>query len=240
MTMSLTRRALGRFGVPAKFLDDRYDLNQVQAFEFALRRSGRSLSDCRSILDFGCGDGRLLAHLVRLAPAASICGVDVLPAAVARCRRRFPRCRFEVGPVTPPLRLDGDGFDLILSYSVFTHLSEANHKAWLEELAGLLRPGGVMAHTIHSMTAIERMRWSSPANLEKYALPLTIPEYHYAISDPGRPEYGVTIIRREYVERHWPTYSGLDVLAYAEAAVESYPEGCHDIVVLGRGRAGTD
>lgn len=231
--MNATRTALWRLGVPIKFLDDRYELDQLQAFEFALRRCGRSFSDRRAILDFGCGDGRLLAHLVRLAPGASIVGVDVVPDAVARCRRRFPRCRFEVGPVTPPLRLDG-GFDLILSYSVFTHLSEANHKAWLKDLAGLLRPGGVMAHTVHSMTAVERMRQFSPANLAKYALPSTIPDYHYAVPDPARPEYGITLIRREYVEKRWPAYSGLDVLAYAEAAVESYPEGCHDIVVLGR------
>ena len=58
------------------------------------------------------------------------------------------------------------------------------------------------------------------------------PGYHYVVKNPSTPEYGLTIISKEYVMTRWPRYSGLTLVDYAEGAIESYPEGCHDIVML--------
>ena len=220
-------------------LERRYDLNQFQRFEAVLNRHGRSLATSASILEFGCGKGRLLQYLFEYAPKAQLAGCDVRAEAIDAWRRRFPAGRFAVNGATPPLRFGGERFDLIYSYSVFTHLSEPNHQAWLAELARLLAPGGVMLHTVHSETYLRRAALFSPAILEKYRLAEPVeavlrhgPDYLYVADNPATPEYGHTIIRQAYVAAQWPQASGLELLEYVEGAIEAYPEGCQDLVLM--------
>ncbi len=215
--------------------------NQLQAFETVLRRHGRSLRPCRSILEFGCGYGRLTRYLFTLAPQAEIAGCDVSVRDIAFCRRTYPTGRFFVNQVTPPLDLPEAQYDLIVSYSVFTHLTEANHKAWLCELARVLRPGGVMLHTTHSILSLRLIELFSPERLPKYGLGGSVEDfaasatpYHYAQDNPALPEYGMTIISPDYIRQHWPAYSGLRVLEHAEGAMMGFPEGCQDVVMLAK------
>jgi len=217
----------------------RYSINQLQKFEAVLNQNGMSLLQFKSILDFGCGFGRLTQHLFELIPNTRIFGCDTEPHLVATCRKKFPQGTFITNNPTPPLDVNNEVFDLIFSYSVFTHLSESNHAAWLKELAEKLRPGGIMMHTIHSYEALKRLEIFSPESLDKYKLPEPVhsffqpsDRYHYNVTDVSKPEYGYTIISKDYVMKKWPTYSGLRLVDYAEGAIESYPEGCHDIILL--------
>lgn len=220
-------------------LERRYDLNQLQRFEAVLNRHGRSFAEAGAILEFGCGEGRLLQYLFEYAPKASVFGCDVLSAAVEACQRRYPAGRFAVNGAAPPLAFQGAAFDLIYSYSVFTHLSEANHQAWLAELARALAPGGVMLHTVHSHAYLRRAAMFSPETLAKYgfAKPADVllregPSYIYIVDNPAMPEYGHTIIRKEYIQARWPRDTGLEVVDYVEDAIQAYPEGCQDLVLL--------
>ena len=222
-------------------LQRRYDLNQLQRLEAILNRHGRSFRRCASILEFGCGAGRLARCVADLAPQAAISGCDVEPEGIRQCRRRCPRGRFVVNQWAPPLDMADEAFDVLYSYSVFTHLSEANHLAWLTELARLVRPGGVMLHTVHSYEYLRRTACFSPRSLDKYRLPGSIDafiasglEYFYAVEDPAAPEYGHTIIRKEYVISRWPQATGMTLLESMEGAIESYPEGCQDVVLLAK------
>jgi SAM-dependent methyltransferase len=219
----------------------RYNLNQLQRFEAVLNRHGRSLRAFPSIFDFGCGDGRLAQYLFTLAPGARVCGSDVRSEVIDACRRKHPQGRFLVNRPTPPLAIEDEAFDLIYSYSVFTHLTEPNHKAWLRELTRMLKPGGVMLHTVHSYEYLRRAAFFSPESLKKYAV-VEPPEafmcagrdYLYVVEDPAAPEYGYTVMRKEYVLETWPRESGLTLLDYVEGAIESYPEGCQDVVLLAK------
>lgn len=220
-------------------LERRYNLNQLQRFEAILNRQGRSFRTASAILEFGCGTGRLTQYLFELAPAASVFGCDVLGEAIATCQRRFPKGCFVTNRAAPPLRFEDAQFDLIYSYSVFTHLSEANHRAWLKELGRLLRPGGMMLHTVHSYEYLRRTAFFSPESLNKYQLPGSVEafirsgrDYFYAVDNPLMPEYGHTIIRKAYVMERWPQAGGLALLDYVEGAIEAYPEGCQDLVLL--------
>jgi SAM-dependent methyltransferase len=250
MVRSIATRVVRKLAAIARvgsrgFSDDidqpqvRYRLNQLQAFEFALRAANFSFTKATSILDFGCRTGRLTQHMFELAPQAHITGCDILRDAVEICQSRLPSGQFAVNEWCPPLPFDAESFDLILSYSVFTHLTESNHAAWLKELARVLRPGGFMAHTTHSYAAIARMAMFSPAFLEKFELGMagdafmeSNKPYHYVVDNPRMPEYGVAIIKKEYILERWPRYSGCRVAHYGEAAIESNPAGCHDVVVL--------
>lgn len=234
MVKTLLKR---RHGVEEK--ETRYNLNQIQAFEMALGRQGRSLSEFHSILEFGCGYGRLTQYLFELAPEAKVFGCDICPDDIARCRRRYPQGHFIVNRAAPPLALADNLCDLIFSYSVFTHLSEANHKAWLRELARVLKPGGFMLQTTHSALALRLISLFSPERLSAYGLGTTVKEflasdkeYHYVPYSSDRPEYGLSVMSREYVVRTWPEASGLALVDYVEGAIPAFPEGCQDLVLL--------
>ena len=234
------QRVLGRMGIPRRNFDGTYEMNQLQAFEAALRRAGRSLFNARDVFEFGCGEGRLIGAMMRVNPAASYTGAEVQPEVIAVAKRRMPNVRFIANGTRPPLELPDQSFDLIYTYSVFTHLTEENHRNWLKELARLLKPGGAMLHTVHSPTALESISRFSPDALPKFGLPASLesfiaagPDYHYNVDIPQRPDYGEAIIRRRYIEARWPGYTGLKIVTYAEGAIESYPNGCHDLIVLG-------
>ena len=220
-------------------LSTRYDVNQLQTFQAVLERNGFSLSRFSSILDFGCGYGRHIAQLVKIIPKAHIFGCDISQEYIEQCRDKYPQVHYVLNPVKPPIDFDNEQFDFIYSYSVFTHFSEDNHRAWLGELSRILKPGGVMLHTTHSYECLFRLQFWSPESLEKYKLPesiekFTIPEkrYHYVPYSELTPEFGCPIISQGYVMSHWPEYSRSGIVDYVAGAIEAYNEGCQDIILM--------
>ncbi len=222
-------------------LETRYNLNQLQKYECALNQLGKSLQQFSSILEFGCGMGRLTQYLFSLPGDREIFGCDVSDVEIENCRRRLPGGRFIKNNWCPPISFEADQFDLIYSYSVFTHLSEDNHMAWLKELSRLLKPGGIMMHTTHSYEYLKRIKMFSPSSLMRYSFDCNVESfmhadngYYYAVDNNSKPEYGVTIINKSYILENWPRYSGLQVVLYLDGAIEAYPEGCQDIVVMSK------
>ena len=216
-----------------------YDMNQLQFFESILNRSQLSIRQFRSILEFGCGFGRLTRYFFALAPEARISGCDISAKDILWCRKQHPQGRFLINQAKPPTPFTDEEFDFIYSYSVFTHLSEKNHLDWLKDLSRILKSGGIMLHTLHSPLCLKRVQMFSPQRLEKYQLGGT-PEqflrsrtgYHYIPFGPATPEYGLTILTKEYVSQTWPKQGNLHILDFIEGAIEAYPEGCQDVVVL--------
>lgn len=240
--ISIARRIARRFGRGFPSFNELwkgYNLNQLQRYESLLRHHGLSLDRFSSILDFGCGRGRHSEHLCYLANEAKIYGCDVDATALGEARRLCPRAEFSSINILPPLEYDNEQFDLIFSFSVFTQLSEPTHQAWLKELARTLKPGGVMIHTTHSYEYLRQTIIFSPEQLAKYQFQQPIEEflasnqaYYYIPYSPATPEYGLAIISKEYAIANWPKITGLLLIDYVEAAIESYPEGCHDMVML--------
>lgn len=226
----------------AKNLQKIIDLGQLQKIESVLNRHGFTFQQFKSILEFGCRDGRLTRYFFDLAEEASVFGCDVALKELKKCRRRFPQGHFVHNRTRPPLPFENNRFDFIFSYSVFTHLTENNQKDWLRELSRILKPGGVMMHTVHSYECLRRLDFFSPEAIEKYELPekdvakfiQSGRPYHYAIDNKEMPEYGVTIIDKDYVSKMWPQYSGVKVLEHDVGAIEAYPEGCQDIVLMAK------
>jgi SAM-dependent methyltransferase len=95
-----------------------------------------------SILDFGCGYGRVCRYLRAAFPDASISVSDPYAQGAQFCVESFG-CTDIEGTLQP------DSFDLIWVGSVFTHLSETEVADLLFQLAAALRPNGLLCFTTH-------------------------------------------------------------------------------------------
>jgi len=121
----------------------------------ALQAHGADIQQCRRILDFGCGFGRVIRHWAPL--DAEIHGCDYNRAAIAWCRRRLTFARFEANRLEPPLPYDSGRFDLVYALSVFTHLPGPLFAAWRDELFRIVGPGGFAVVTTHGEAYLEEL-----------------------------------------------------------------------------------
>jgi SAM-dependent methyltransferase len=121
-----------------------------------LAQAELKLDDFKSILDFGCGSGRLTRHMHGLKDA-KVYGSDYNPKLIKWCRDNLKFADFSVNNLNPPMKFENDAFDFIYHNSVFTHLSEENIRNWMGEFARLLRPGGVMYFNIHGDNFLDHL-----------------------------------------------------------------------------------
>jgi SAM-dependent methyltransferase len=118
-----------------------------------------------ALLDFGCGCGRVMRHWHDL--DAERVGTDVHDDAIAWCNENLPFARFEVNALEPPLPLGDDRFDLVYALSVFTHLTEELQRAWLRELARVLRPAGRLVLSTHGDAYLDRLDGDERARYDR-------------------------------------------------------------------------
>jgi SAM-dependent methyltransferase len=118
-----------------------------------LIRRHRDPAQIRRLLDWGCGCGRLTAHFLADFRAAEVCGCDVDAEAVAWCNAHLAAGRFRAIDPFPPTPYAEASFDLVIGYSIFTHLTRDVQTAWLQELRRLLAPGGLAVVTVHGESA---------------------------------------------------------------------------------------
>jgi MoaA/NifB/PqqE/SkfB family radical SAM enzyme len=95
-----------------------------------------------SFLDFGSGWGRVARLFMRDFDLCNIYGFEPNRAYCALARSLNPYICFLNGDFTPDGTLPRNRFDLVVSWSVFSHLSEPSAGDWLEELARVMRVDG--------------------------------------------------------------------------------------------------
>jgi SAM-dependent methyltransferase len=120
----------------------------AQSLRDILLRNGVDIAALESILDFGCGAGRVLRHLPALT-GARLYGCDYNRKLIAWCRRNLPFAAFSTSKAEERLEYNDRSFDLIYALSVFTHFTQAQHGFWIDELRRVLRPGGYLFLTTH-------------------------------------------------------------------------------------------
>jgi SAM-dependent methyltransferase len=130
-----------------------------------LWRHGADMADFETVLDFGCGCGRVMRHWKWL-KRTELHGSDYNPYLVRWCAENLPFARYEVNALEPPLPYGDGTFRFVYAISVFTHLDEEGAHAWMSELARVLCPGGLLYITTHGE---KRAAALSDAERERFA-----------------------------------------------------------------------
>jgi len=161
-----------------------------------------------SILDFGCGYGRVCRYLRSAFPEADLSVSDPFEDCARFCAEHFS-CTDIEGALHP------ERFDLIWVGSVFTHLSEGEVSELLFQLAAALRPNGLLVFTTHG-----RFSWARhfadrtaelyiPGRLQNDRIVAGYLNSGYGfVRHPGQNE-GVSIISPGWVHRQLMGSTGL-------------------------------
>ncbi len=182
----------------------------VAQLERILGMAGRTLDSFASILDFGCGCGRMLLWMEAVGRQRALAGTDIDAEAIGWCREHVPYATVAVNAGDPPLQYDDGVFDLVFSHSVFTHLDEQRQDAWLAELCRVTSPGGFVVASTHGEAGLGEDPWWLRERLEHEGLVF--------IDDVFGPTYPLpdwyqrTFHARWYVFDHWSRW--FDVRAY--------------------------
>jgi len=160
-----------------------------------------SSADKLTVLEWGCGPGRIIRHVpTELGERVErVCGTDYNAKTVEWCQQALDGIEIRKNELMPPLPYTDNTFDGIYNFSVFTHLSKEVQLAWAKELHRVLKPGGVMVCTTHG---------------ERYQ--------HLLVSEEEKRKYaqGEVILQGKYVEGakwyfaiHPPQYVKSELLA---------------------------
>jgi len=124
----------------------------------ARKHNGKAMHEHNSFLDFGCGAGRILQYI----PEGSLrAGCDVNAPIVDFASQQFLSTDIYRNEFQPPLKWNADSFDMVYSFSVFSHLRLEDEKRWLKELRALGVPD-VCILSRSTGTGLSRQRCHQP------------------------------------------------------------------------------
>jgi ubiquinone/menaquinone biosynthesis C-methylase UbiE len=121
-----------------------------------------------SVLDVGCGTGKLLRRAATYWPQAHLIGIDPAHGMIEMAKRLTPNATFSLG-TAEALPLQDASVDLALSTSSFHHWQD--QATGLHEIARVLRPGGYFLLVDVSfpgwlVRGVRLKRFHSPAGLQ--------------------------------------------------------------------------
>ncbi|HWD63690.1 MAG TPA: class I SAM-dependent methyltransferase [Solirubrobacteraceae bacterium] len=117
------------------------------------------------IYEWGCGTGKTVRRFAELDPGLEVYGSDYDERVISWCRANIPQVTFTLNGLEPPLAFDNEFFDLLYSFSVYTHLPPDLQRRWLEEQLRVVRPGGLILLSVHGDAYKDRL---TPAEREAY------------------------------------------------------------------------
>jgi SAM-dependent methyltransferase len=123
-----------------------------------------------SILDWGCGPARITRHLKKFCLGASVTGSDTNTNTIAWNKTHIGGIDFVLQHHTPPLPFSNEQFNLIIGFSVLTHIPASAQQNWLGELHRILKPGGIIWITTHGHYFIEQLSATSKQQIREQGI----------------------------------------------------------------------
>lgn len=161
----LTRH--GDLDVPAFFGSGVAEVEDVLR---VLDEHGLDWRSWRSVLDFGCGPGRLSQAFA--AHFDEVTGVDVAPSMIELARSYATasgsRCQFAVNAKPDLSMFSGSKFDVVYSSLVLQHMPPDLSRSYMAEFMRVVQPGGVAVFQLPSRPA------RTPTGLMLTFLPITL------------------------------------------------------------------
>jgi SAM-dependent methyltransferase len=187
----------------------------------------------RTILDFGCGAGRVLRWIRAAFPESILYGSDVREQDLEFVRQTFNAITWTSG--TRVVALESPAiYDLIWVGSVFTHLSEADSTSLFDKLLGWLAPDGVLIFSVHGRGAIRRdnedpSKYGLGGNRHLALEALNERGYGYA-DYPGQKGYGISFSRLRWWINLIEGRSNVKLIFLSEEAWDNH----HDVIGIRR------
>jgi SAM-dependent methyltransferase len=140
--------------------------------------------------------GLFIRHLA----GAEVVGCDIDSEAVAWCRNHLAPGRFVTIPTDPPTPFESESFDVVLSHSVFTHLTRDRQERWLVEMRRVLRPGGYFLASVSGDFAAQPPT-PSPVRAQLERDGISDEEFDDALDDIAPSGYYRTVYQTESFTR---------------------------------------
>jgi len=177
-----------------------------------------------SMLDWGCGCGRVVGFFLKFSNIRNICGCDIDTEAVQWCRDSLKPAEFSAIPLYPPTAYLDNTFDLIISFSIFTHLSREVQFAWLQEMRRILAPGGLFLTSVHGEFASWFCFSDNAEKILKNGIYEQVDNSLDGIAPAGY--YKGVFQKKEYTLKEWSRY--FEIIEYGEGKANYY----QDLVVM--------
>jgi len=181
--------------------------------------SERPFDSIGSVLDFGCGCGRVLRWFQTALPNAHLHGADVRAVSIDWCRQNL-RGTFVTNDLLPPLPFADRSLDLVYALSVWSHLGREQNLAWLREIARVTKPDGLIMVSTHGAFAAalcarspehQAMLQSDPEEARTILRAIgresfvhrVLPQAIRDSADGVADDYGQAFFTERFVREHW-------------------------------------
>jgi len=193
-----------------------------------VRTTGKELFDFNRVLDFGCGNGRVIRNFYDKPESCQLYGTDIDKDSINWCRNHLPLAQWDVNDFMPPMKYADGSFDCVYAISVFTHLDEEMQFAWLKELNRVTKPGAILVLTIHGRSLFSQLNRAKRELLEEKGIYFDVFQTG-AFKHDGLPDfYQTTYHTRNYINSRWSEY--FEIIEYVEKGMNDH----QDAVILKR------
>ncbi len=192
----------------------------LKCIDNALSAADKKRDDIKTILDFGCGHGRVLRVLRAAFPNCSITACDVNRDGVNFCKKTFDAIPIYSEREIEKLSINSK-FDLIWVGSLFTHIDKEDWDKCLKFLSSLLNNQGVLVFTTAGQFVFELISLGALAGIDKEDASKAMQDFQkfgfgYAQFQSLEYKFGQTIVKPAYVLSLLEKYDDLRVLTNTE------------------------